>query len=214
MASNPGSPPAGGAMKGGIAAAALATILAGIYAIEGGYVNDPADHGGPTNMGVTEQVARADGYLGDMRDFPKHCAGQVITCADRIYVDHYIEGPGFTPKLGIEPAVAQELVDSAVNMGPRNPSLWFQASLNVLCGAGLKVDGRVGPRTIAAYQACQQQRGKVQACVLVLDALDGAQEARYRKIVAHDSSQAKYLKGWLRLRINNVDRKTCGRGTP
>jgi len=37
---------------------------------EGGYVNDPADLGGSTKYGVTEAVARTNGFKGIMKDFP------------------------------------------------------------------------------------------------------------------------------------------------
>ncbi len=36
--------------------ALVAAVVAGVFAIEGGYVNDPADAGGATNHGITEQV--------------------------------------------------------------------------------------------------------------------------------------------------------------
>ena len=38
---------------------------------EGGYSNHPADKGGATRWGVTEAVARAHGFRGDMRAFPR-----------------------------------------------------------------------------------------------------------------------------------------------
>src|ERR1700739_3084807 len=37
---------------------------------EGGFVDNPADPGGATRYGITERTARANGYTGDMRDFP------------------------------------------------------------------------------------------------------------------------------------------------
>src|SRR3546814_16009430 len=38
---------------------------------EGRYVNHPADRGGATCWGITEAVARAEGYAGAMRDLPR-----------------------------------------------------------------------------------------------------------------------------------------------
>ena len=46
-------------------------LIEEVIAREGGYVNHPADPGGATRWGVTERLARAHGYRGPMRDYPR-----------------------------------------------------------------------------------------------------------------------------------------------
>lgn len=193
--------------KGGTAAA-IALILGGIYAVEGGYVNDKADRGGATNYGVTEKVARAAGYRGDMRFFPKHCDGPQTACADAIYLRDYIQRPGFMAVIEIEPAVGHELVDTGVNMGPARPIRWFEQSLADL-GQAVPINGRIDTDDIIAYRVLQQRKGAPTTCVQMLARLDARQEATYRTIVRKNPSQARFLKGWLNHRIGNVDRKLC-----
>jgi lysozyme family protein len=208
-------PVAGGpstAKKGAIIGAAIATILGAIYVKEGGYVDHPNDPGGPTRFGVTEQVAREAGYSGDMRYFPKHCTGPATICADGIYVERYITEPGYMPIVELEPAVAEELVDSAVNFGPPRPSKWFQQSLNELAGAGLVVDGKVGPRSIAAFRQYQATRGKVPACFAMLDRLDAKQAAEYARLVRVNPRLKVFYNGWMKQRVGNVARSKCGKG--
>lgn len=193
-------------------AAAIAMILGSVYVAEGGYVNDSRDPGGATNYGVTQQVARSAGYRGDMRYFPRHCDGPAAACADTIYVRQYIEKPGFMPVIEVDPAVGGELVDTGVNMGPARPSKWFEQSLNELGAGPVPVTGVVDAGDIAAYRRLQETSGAVEACVLMLSDLDSKQLVEYRRLVRVNPKLGKFLNGWTRARIGNIDRKTCGRG--
>jgi len=189
--------------KIGAGTAVITSILAAIFAVEGGYVNDPRDPGGETNMGITKTVAREHGYTGPMRDLPK------ATAAD-IYTRTYIDAPGYRPMVEIEPVVAEELVDTAVNMGQSRPSRWFQQSINDLCGDKLAVDGKVGPATIAAYIVCQGKLGRVPLCKGMLARLDAKQKAEYDRLVRVNPALKVYYKGWTRNRIGNASPKKCG----
>lgn len=205
--------PLTGKQKGGLiltAAAAFGLIMADVYVDEGGYVNDKTDRGGETNHGVTIAVARQSGYLGAMRDYPRHCADAETHCADQVYRKRYIAGPGFEPMLAIEPAVAQKLINTGINMGPSWPTMFFQQSIKA-AGVPVVVDRRMGAGTVAAYRSMQAKYGKVRACNIVLDGMIAGQLNRYNGIMARSPSQAKYRNGWTK-RAKSVRRDWCGRG--
>ncbi|MPW17865.1 hypothetical protein GCT13_13195 [Paraburkholderia sp. CNPSo 3157] len=102
---------------------------------EGGYSNNPADSGGETMWGITARVARAAGYTGAMRDLPRDTAKAI---AKRLYWD-----PLRLDEL--DARVAFQIFDANYNGG--HPVIWMQGA------AGAKVDGLIGPATIAAVQA-------------------------------------------------------------
>jgi hypothetical protein len=92
---------------------------------EGGYVRDPADRGGATCFGITEAVARAQGYGGSMRQLPREEAA-------RIYTRLYWLRPRFDEIAGRSPSVAAELFDTGVNMGPAVAATFLQRALTAL----------------------------------------------------------------------------------
>lgn len=192
-----------GKQKGGIGAVATA-IIAATIALEGGYVNNPADPGGETNLGVTKRVAAAHGYTGPMRSLSREVATS-------IYYEDYLVKPGYAPLVDIAAPVAEELFDTTVNMGAPRPSRWFQQSINEL-GVPTLIDGKVGPATIAAYRVVQQVDGARTACVEMLDLLDNKQRAEYGRLVAANPRLRPFYKGWIAHRIGNVDRAKCGLG--
>lgn len=63
-------------------------VINSVIGKEGGYVNNPADRGGPTNWGITQMTARAHGFTGDMRTMTRD---QAVA----IYEADYWTGPRF-----------------------------------------------------------------------------------------------------------------------
>lgn len=190
-----------GKVWGSIGAAVLA-IVAGVFAVEGGYVNNPADPGGETNHGVTVQVARENGYQGLMRELPK-------STAQRIYIQKYIERPGFGRVIALSPAVGEKLVDAGVNVGPQRSARWFQQALNHLSRGGadfpaVAADGRIGAQTLTAYQALERKRGRVKACELTLKLIDAQQGAHYMGL-----NKPMFIVGWADNRLGNVPLARC-----
>lgn len=185
----------------GIAATVIAMIAA-VIAVEGGWVNHRDDPGGETNMGITKSVAVEEGYTGPMKTIPR-------ATVESIYYRRYFVEPGFDALVDIDPAVTEELFDTAVNMGPTRPSKWFQQSINALGGARLVVDGKIGPRTVTAYRAYQAKAGSRRACIAMLDSLDGRQRAEYDRLVRANASLKVFHRGWINHRIGNVSREKC-----
>jgi len=48
-----------------------------LIAREGGFVDHPADKGGPTRWGITQSVAHRHGYMGQMADLPRNVAALI-----------------------------------------------------------------------------------------------------------------------------------------
>ena len=86
---------------------------------EGRYVNHPADRGGPTCWGITEAVARAQGYAGPMRELPRSEAAS-------IYRRLYWQRPAYDRVAHRAPTIAVELFDTGVNMGTATSTCFLQ----------------------------------------------------------------------------------------
>lgn len=181
---------------------ALAAIIATVFAVEGGYVNNPRDPGGETNHGITQTVARNHGYKGEIRDMPKEFA-------EYVYRRDYIERPGFDRLVARSPAVGKKVIDIGVNAGPARASRWVQEAINHLSRGCqdypcITVDARIGPATIAAYQALEKRRGRVKACELTIKLLDARQATHYTSL-----RMPTFVVGWVDHRIGNVPLSQC-----
>ena len=109
---------------------------------EGGYSNDPNDPGGATRFGITEAVARANGYEGDMKELP-------LDKAKSIYKAKYwdaISGDNLLWPLSLF------VFDAAVNQGNDAAIKLLQKSV------GVAQDGILGKGTISkALQSNQTE---------------------------------------------------------
>ncbi|WP_267396199.1 MULTISPECIES: N-acetylmuramidase [unclassified Sphingomonas] len=171
-----------------------------LVAREGGYVNHPADHGGPTCWGITQAKAREHGYTGDMRNLPKSKARE-------IYWQDFITVPGIDLLAKRSPRLAAEALDTGVNMGAPWGIMFLQTALNALNTGGNdwpdlpKIDGSYGARTDAALAACQKRRVGEQWEDVLLMAVNVQQGARYLDIIARSPTQEAFGWGWLRNRV-------------
>jgi lysozyme family protein len=160
---------------------------------EGGYVNHPDDKGGETNWGITIAVARAFGYHARMQDMPRSVAKQIYT--ERFWVQ-----PHFDQVNDYSPLVAEELLDTGVNMGTAIAARFLQRALNVLNGQGksypdITVDGALGKMTIAALRAFLAARGK-DGHVVLWKMMNAQQSVRYIEIAEANPSQESFQFGW------------------
>lgn len=105
---------------------------------EGEWSNHAADPGGKTRWGITEMVARSEGYKGDMREYP-------LTEAKKVYKRRYWDAMRLDE---IRPELRFDLFDTAVNSGVGAATTWAQRLLNI------KADGVIGPITLQALSTC------------------------------------------------------------
>ncbi|HFK9536488.1 TPA: glycoside hydrolase family 108 protein [Acinetobacter baumannii] len=166
---------------------------------EGGYVNNPNDRGGATKYGITQAVARENGWNGNMKDLP-------LEFAKSIYKKQYWLEPRFDQVNALSPSVAEELLDTGVNCGPNFAKPLLQRALNLLNNQGkagwpdLKVDGVYGSATLGALKTYLSKRGKDGEKVLVR-VLNIMQGQRYIEICERNPKQEQFFYGWINNRI-------------
>lgn len=104
---------------------------------EGGYANHPRDPGGETNMGITQRSAEAHGYWGDIKSIPMSWVRRIYRAYwDKCRCDDLPNHP-----------LRLVVFDAGFNSGPGQSIKWLQAEL------GVKADGLIGPKTLAALAA-------------------------------------------------------------
>lgn len=165
---------------------------------EGGYVDHPNDSGGPTKWGVTQAVARAHGYSGDMRNFSREQALIIFN------FDYWVK-PRFNKVNEISSIIAVELCDTGINMGPAICVKWLQRWLSVFnkektLYSDLKIDGVIGNKTLIALQRFLALRG-IEGEMVLLKALNCSQGQHYLELAEQRYANESFIYGWLRERV-------------
>ncbi len=159
----------------------IESMINAVIKREGGYVNHPADRGGPTHYGITRQALAA--WRGrpvttdEVKDLTRSEAAE-------IYRAVYFFGPGID---ALPPALQAHVFDIAVNSGPKTGITLLQRALN-RCGARLIEDGVLGPETRAAAAAYP--------CTDINRTLVDIRLGYYNTIVANDPRQHAFIDGW------------------
>jgi len=182
-------------------APAVRALIAGIIEREGDYVNHPDDRGGPTRWGITEKVARLNGYTGDMQEYPR-------ADAEAVYLRQYYLGPQFDRVAELNQQVAIELTDTGVLMGPAVATRFLQRALNAFNQRGawwadVDVDGYLGDPELIALQAFLARR-RIEGVRVLISALNCLQGARLIEITETRSANESFVYGWIKNRVAMV----------
>ena len=157
---------------------------------EGGYVNDPKDPGGPTNMGITLKTFQGLGPSAGFTDTSLEALKRLSQAdAGRLYKLKYWDAVD-ADAIALQP-LAEMLVDFHVNAGGH--AIRELQELLVEHGAAIKPDGAWGPQTAQALQRIDPTDA--------YRALRARRIAYYERLAARQPDLRKFLKGWLN-RVN------------
>lgn len=182
-----------------------AKIMPTLRRQEGGLVDNPADPGGVTNLGISLRFLRAEGKLdlngdgrmdgdidgdGDVDADDIRALGrddQLMLMKTRFW-DRYLYS--VLPTINI----ARHTFSTAVNAGPKPAALILQRTLRA-CGTPVIEDGVLGHKTLMAIEAfC----GRSENALLIFSTAQKCETAGwYRGLVIRRPDLAQFEAGWL-----------------
>jgi lysozyme family protein len=158
------------------------TQIDDIIITEGGYVNDPNDSGGPTNMGITQEtLSRHLGRRATIREV-KNISYQTVY---DIYESKYLIKPHIDK---LPQPLQKQVLDWGINSGPSRSIRGLQRVLKY-SGETIAVDGQLGPQTIKILH-----RHNIKE---VNNKLVDRRIAFYERLVRARPKNQKFLRGWL-----------------
>lgn len=151
-------------------------IIEKVIESEGGYSNDRDDAGGETKYGISK------------RAFPHvDIENLTINEAKELYHEHYWKA---SKAFLIPDRLLYIYFDMVVNFGQRGAGRVLQQAINGKYPDSVEVDGRVGPKTLAAIKDLEPQR------------LVAYRVLKFARIVIKKPSQEKFWYGWFRRAVN------------
>lgn len=154
-----------------------------LLVLEGGYVNNPADRGGPTKYGVILATWKAHGWDkdndGDIddEDIKKLTPEDAKYIAKKIFWDHFKADEIKNQSL------AEFIVDWGYNSGTGTAARKLQQAL------GVAADGVIGRQTLAALNSANQKQ--------LFEKLKQARIDFIEAIVRNRPDQMRFYDGWM-----------------
>ena len=147
---------------------------------EGGarITDDPNDRGGLTKYGISQRSYPNE----DIRNLTEQRAKEIYK---RDYWDK-VNGDNIQSQ-----QVAENIFDTAVNMGPKTANRLAQMALEIE-----PVDGISGPQTVGALNAKDPESFIAEYTI--------AKIARYAAICNRNRTQTKYLLGWVNRALGGI----------
>jgi lysozyme family protein len=145
---------------------------------EGGYTDDPADHGGATNKGIIQ--TEYDAYKTSLHS-PTQSVKYISDAEvrDIYYKKYWLVASCDKLPVGIDTLQ----FDAAVNVGPVQAAKFLQRAV------GVKDDGVIGNQTLSAINIADPKVLIKKVCLSRINF--------YIDLVIKDVTQLKFLKGWI-----------------
>ena len=158
---------------------------------EGGFVNDPDDAGGATNAGVTIGTWRTTGYDKDGDGDIDADDLRLLTTGDLI---ERVLRPHYWNRWRADEIANQSLAEILVDW------VWASGAPGITLPQEIlrvKVDGIVGPKTLAALNGAPDPR-------TLFDEIKAERHLYLAKITARRPANLKFLVGWTN-RLNELN---------
>lgn len=173
-----------------------------LLGVEGVYSDHPLDRGGETFCGIARTYwPRWPGWavIDRLKEQGRTVARSTVLDA---LVSEFYDANFWSP-LGCSQypsdLLAYEVFEAGVNCSVHQSSIFLQDALNLLNRNGklwpeLKLDGRVGPATVATVRkALAEPRGEAHLVTLI----NRLQASYYIELARRSPTQEAFLRGWL-----------------